>query len=86
MWGFATGAVPFYISNATCWFTPFLIPYVNHVPVKHDLSDLIEQLEWVKNNNDKAKVIAENALQFTRHYFSATYQQQYLKTQIDKYV
>jgi hypothetical protein len=40
MWSFASGAVPLLISNARCWFSDFLVPYVNYIPVAYDLSDL----------------------------------------------
>ena len=35
-------------------------PYVHYIPVKLDLSDLIEKIEWLKKNDDKAKEIAHN--------------------------
>ena len=85
MYGFATGAVPFYISNGICWFSHLIQPYIHYIPVNYDLSNLIEQIEWVKNNDAKAKVIANNALTFAHTYFSSTYQQTYIKETIGKY-
>jgi hypothetical protein len=84
MWGFASGAVPFLISNANCWFMEFLTPYVNYIPIEYDLSNLIEQIEWVRNNDLKAKKIADAALEFSIIYFSAKFQQKYLMDKIDK--
>ena len=55
MWGFACGCVPFIISNAKCWFTEFLIPHVNYIPIQYDLSDLKEKIEWVINNDSEAE-------------------------------
>eukprot|EP00516_Mucochytrium_quahogii_P001474 CAMPEP_0203747012 /NCGR_PEP_ID=MMETSP0098-20131031/2271_1 /ASSEMBLY_ACC=CAM_ASM_000208 /TAXON_ID=96639 /ORGANISM=" , Strain NY0313808BC1" /LENGTH=667 /DNA_ID=CAMNT_0050635293 /DNA_START=2757 /DNA_END=4760 /DNA_ORIENTATION=+ len=59
------------------WFFPFLNPYLgslennidvqkgvmgaDHVPVKADLSNLQEQIEWCRANDDKCRQIAENA-------------------------
>jgi hypothetical protein len=86
MWGFATGAVPVVISNAYCWFSEFLEPFVNYIPVAHDLSDLIEKIEWVKNNDEAAKQIAQNALYFTRNIFSSEFQKEYLRKNIYKYI
>jgi len=86
MWGFATGAVPFLISNAYCWFSEYLVPYVNYIPIAYDLSDLVEKIEWVKNNDDAAKEIAQGALDFTRHVFSPEFQRHYLREQIGKYI
>ena len=86
MWGFATGAVPFLISNAYCWFSEFLKPYVNYIPIAYDLSDLAEKIEWINNNDTVAKVIATGALELTRTIFSAEFQRQYLRESISKYI
>jgi hypothetical protein len=86
MWGFATGAVPFFISNAYCWFSEYLIPFVNYIPIAYDLSDLVEKIEWVKNNDTLAKEIAQGALDLTRNVFSAEFQRQYLRKEISKYI
>jgi hypothetical protein len=85
MWGFATGCVPFLISRGKCWFSSFIIPYVHYIPINYDLSNLIEQIEFVKNNDDKAKQIAENSLEFVKTYFSSDFQKEYLKKSINKF-
>lgn len=82
MWGFASGAVPFLISNAKCWFSSFAVPFVHYIPIEYDLSNLIEQIEWVLENDEKASQIAQNALDFSREYFSAEFQQNYLHDSI----
>jgi beta-1,4-mannosyl-glycoprotein beta-1,4-N-acetylglucosaminyltransferase len=84
MYGFATGSIPFLISNGICWFSHLIIPYVHYIPVNYDLSNLLEQIEWVKNNDDKAKIIADNALIFSKEYFSSEYQKKYIKESIEK--
>jgi hypothetical protein len=43
------------------WYFPMLVPYEDHVPVKSDLSDLAEQIEWCRSNDDKCRQIAANA-------------------------
>lgn len=78
MWGFASGCVPFLISNSTCWFSHLIKPYEHYIPVNYDLSNLIEQIEYIKNNDDIAEKIAKNALQFSKIYFSSAYQKKYL--------
>ena len=85
MWGFATGCIPFIISNANCWFTDLIIPYVHYIPIKYDLSDLFEAIQFVLNNDSKAEQIAQNALLFSKTYFSAEYQHKYLKESILKF-
>lgn len=52
--------------DSTCvadqmWYFPLLQPYVDHVPVKADFSDLKEQIEWCRNNDDQCQIIAKNA-------------------------
>ena len=84
MWGFASGAVPLIVSNATCWFSPFLIPYVNYIPIKYDLSDLQEIIEWVLEHDEVSERIAKNALMFAKTIFSAEFQREYLKEEIEK--
>jgi hypothetical protein len=82
MYGFASGSVPFIISKAKCWFTDLLIPFVHYIPIKYDLSDLIEKIEWVNENDEMAEKIAVNAYEFSTKYFSSEYQKRYIKTRI----
>lgn len=84
MYGFATGCVPFMISNAKCWFSHLLVPDVHYIPINYDLSNLIEKIEWVNNNDDQAKIIAENAYNFSETYFSCEYQRKHIKESIEK--
>jgi hypothetical protein len=50
------------------WYFPLLKPYVDHVPVKADLSDLEEKIRWCRENDDKCRVIGENAKKFYEKY------------------
>jgi len=54
------------------WFFPLLKPYEDFVPVKADLSDLFEQINWCINNDDKAKNIAKNAYKKYRTLLAKT--------------
>lgn len=54
----------------TMWYFPLLQPYVDHVPVKADLSDLEEKIRWCRQNDDKCREIAENAKIFYEKYVS----------------
>lgn len=51
-------------SKWECWFSKFLKPYIHYVPVKSDLSDLIDQIKWCKKNDDKCQLIIKNAKEF----------------------
>lgn len=49
------------ISTHKQWYYSLLQPYVHYVPIANDLSDLVEKIEWAKNNDDKAQEIIKNA-------------------------
>lgn len=51
-------------SQWSMWFRPLLIPYIHYVPVKEDLSDLISQIKWCRNNDRRCEEIAANAKMF----------------------
>lgn len=57
-------------SKYKLWYREYLIPYQHYVPVKEDLSDLLDQIKWCKKNDSKCKEIAENAEKFSKKYLS----------------
>lgn len=52
------------------YFYKDLIPYEHYIPVKEDLSDLLQQIEWCRSHPQKASTIGKNALTFARHHFA----------------
>ncbi|KAJ3071765.1 Protein O-glucosyltransferase 3 [Podochytrium sp. JEL0797] len=56
-----TNSVILYNGIFTDFFNQQLIPFVHDVPFKLDYSDLEERLEWLQNNEDKAREIVANA-------------------------
>lgn len=52
------------------WHQPLLKEWIHYVPVKSDLSDVMEKIEWCKNNDDKCKIIAKNARDFFKKYIN----------------
>ena len=48
----------------TEYFYNDLIPFIHYIPVKNDLSDLLEKIEWINNNYEKSQEIATNAYNF----------------------
>lgn len=46
------------------WYHTGLIPWVHYIPVKTDLSDLIEKVLWAMENDSKAQEIALNGRKF----------------------
>ena len=47
-------------SGSSLWYSHLLKPYIHYVPIKKDLSDLIEKIKWCQNNDSKCKEIAMN--------------------------
>lgn len=63
----ATGSLILRVeSEYTSWLDHILKPNVHYIPVKSDLSDLVEKIEWCIKNDDKCKTIAENACKIAR--------------------
>lgn len=56
---------PYYI-----WYQPLLKPWVHYVPVKNDLSDLMDKIDWCKKNDNKCKEIANNSYTFYKKYIN----------------
>jgi hypothetical protein len=57
-------------SRFTLWFTHLLVPYEHYVPVDAMLDNLVEKINWCKNNDDKCKKISENARKFYDKYLT----------------
>lgn len=47
-----------------------LVPFVHYIPVKEDLSDLIEKLDWAEANPESAKAIAINAQNYAKAHLT----------------
>ena len=52
------------------WFVPYMDPFVHYIPLKEDLSDLKEVMEWVRDNPAEVKKIAEQGNKFYWDYLS----------------
>ena len=52
------------------FFCEFLKEWGHYIPIKRDLSDLIEKTEWCLTNYDNALIIAENAYKFSNLYLT----------------
>ena len=52
------------------WYSDWLEAYVHYVPVKRDMSDLISQIEWCRENDGKCKRIASNAMAFFNEHIN----------------
>lgn len=52
------------------WVTANMQPNVHYVPVKRDLSDLLEKLEYAKSHPEEMEKMVEARLQFAREHIS----------------
>lgn len=52
------------------WYYEGLRPYEHFVPVKEDLSDLVEKIEWAKKNDREVKEMASRATVFAKEELS----------------
>ena len=59
---------------------------VNYVPVKYDLSDFQEKVDWLVNNDALAKEIMMEAMKFAGEIFDPSFQRQYVRDEIEKIV
>jgi hypothetical protein len=55
-------------SKYKSWFDDLLEPYVHYIPIKEDLSDLIDIIKWCKEHDSECKKIAENGYNFAKEY------------------
>eukprot|EP00457_Paulinella_chromatophora_P003876 gb/GEZN01003884.1/.p1 GENE.gb/GEZN01003884.1/~~gb/GEZN01003884.1/.p1 ORF type:complete len:531 (-),score=88.18 gb/GEZN01003884.1/:436-2028(-) len=57
------------LKQESSWYETFyaeLKPWVHYVPVKADLSDLVEKIEWAKTHDQEAQQIATNGRLYAR--------------------
>ncbi|HSX04649.1 MAG TPA: glycosyl transferase family 90 [Rhabdochlamydiaceae bacterium] len=67
------------------WYYPKLEPGVHYIPVKRNLEDLVEKIQFLQANDSYAKEIAKNALQFGADYLSQEALMRYLYSVIWEY-
>lgn len=61
------------------WYFPLLKPFVDHVPIKADLSDLEEQLRWCHEHDEECRTMAANAAALYDQYVSKEAIRDYLE-------
>lgn len=66
------------------WYSHLLVPYTHYIPVKPDLSDVFEIIEWCRNNDSQCEVIATNAFNLYKRVINKESIFDYLQTLCDK--
>ena len=51
-------------SDEVQYFYSALKPYVHYVPIQHDMSDLLEKIQWARTHDEECRKIGENARAF----------------------
>ena len=67
------------MSPYTSWADHMLKAKVHYIPVKEDLSDLLDVIKWCRRNDERCKEIANNGLTFARSILNKNYIQSYLR-------
>jgi hypothetical protein len=67
------------------WFYDAIKPWVHYIPVKQDLSDIIEKVEWVKTHDDEAKKIADESTKFVQNNLMPEHIDLYIVTLLNEY-
>ena len=73
-------------SHYYIWFSKLLIPYEHYIPIKCDLSDLLSQIRWCRNNDEKCKQISLNALSFYNKHLLMPGVLDYMENTLNKIV
>ncbi len=60
----SNSAVFKHASPFTLWYYTAIKPWVHFIPLQHDISDLLEKIEWARSHDAEAHQIAENGRRF----------------------
>lgn len=72
-------------SDEIQYFYSALKPYVHYLPIKHDMSDLIEKIEWAKSHDNQCRQIAAKGREFALNHFMPNQIYAYLYWVLDRY-
>ena len=73
-------------SHYYIWVSTFLKPYEHYIPIECNLSDLVEKILWCQNNDEKCKIIAQNAKDIYNKYLTREGAMDYMQNIINKFV
>ena len=72
-------------SDSIQWYYRALEPYVHYIPVKADMSNLVDQIRWAKENDQQAETISQQAQAFAKDNISNTRVLQYFYLLLQSY-
>jgi len=79
----ASGSVLLLHHRWTQFFNSAMNPWVHYVPLKYDLSDLLERYEWLENHSSNALEIATNGLRLAREVLHPAALETYFATVVN---
>lgn len=71
-------------SDYSLWYQSLLEPFVHYVPVKPDLSNLVEMIEWCRLNDKKCEVIAKNGKTLAEKILTKKFLFEYMENVFEK--
>lgn len=72
-------------SDYKLWYSHLLIPYKHFIPIKKDLSDLVEKTKWCLKNDDQCKKIAFNGSQLIQKILTKKFIYKYMDYILSKH-
>ncbi len=61
-WILQSNSVLLFIENDNVeWFYSAMKPWEHYVPIKDDLSDMLEKVQWLRDNDEEAQQIVKRA-------------------------
>jgi hypothetical protein len=78
-WRWLSGSVVFkQASDSIQWYYRCLQPYIHYIPIKSDLSDLIDKLSWANQHDEEVHRISQHAYEFASTNLDHSHTMQYL--------
>lgn len=71
-------------SDKKMWYSDLLKPYKHYIPIKQDLSNLVEQTKWCLLNDSKCKNIAKNGYNLIKKILTREYIFKYMNRILNK--
>ena len=60
------------------FFYPLMQPYVHYLPVSYNATDLLEKVSWARENDERARRMAEELLSFGKRHLSSSAVNEYV--------